>query len=810
MQILVNGHKPSKWQFWVHYGWLLLSDAIAIFIIAALSEDVNELINDWTYYWKIGPNSIYELIEEHWWGNFLFFIWLLGGIALYIRRYRKNKFFSIHSITFAVGFSILLLNQNVWTYAETPIPFMKYDVFLCLVVVGFALWNFGRCFRHERKPSREKTRKLVLTSDEIEGVTISEARQSYAKMLVDELLTSNLHNETYAVAITGGWGSGKSLFLKTVKGFLSDQTIVIDFNPWNSQDENHLVKDFFDVLSTGLAPYYSGVTRLTSKYVSMLYSLRVHVASDFVLQHLPIHSQEKLEAKKQNVANALRNIQKPIVVAIDDLDRLAGKEGFEVLRIIRNTAKFNNIIYIVTYDKDHVIGQLRHPDLSIEKDYLEKIFQIELSMPEVDEKVLQEEFKLLCRNGVTRTSLINSTLDSLTEEDYTQILKVLGSYRKVKRFARQFSFNTNYIVNSFVDQNGLSITDVMFLNVVQTLDHRLYQRMWQKPESLFDIKLHARTKCQYYLLKENEVEDNQTAYFMKRMFGGIPDKDVNCIQMVDAYYKYFYLSQPEKVLTDNEFQEMLKQPSSEVATIGMRSTIRGWVLSKDAKSAPSIYAGFANHKPKKHSDLLESKPLLTALFYWLEYEDRANANLTEVLPHLLDINLYTPNIRQSLNSIVHSLMNKWICKGSYEKCAKILSSLYVNLDGGAKLLIDVGQIKQAIVLAIGELLKSQDWDAVLLFKGDENLLLTVVKSYCVKAPSSGKNISLVMDELIKFFSLPEHKSQNSKLVEGYVEAFKAYKVYGDKADGSIDWNEMRSIFGDNMDLAREYVEKCFR
>lgn len=810
MQILVNGHKPNKWKFWVHYAWLLLSYIVVINIIAALSKDINELIYDWTYDWIISPNTFFDYVEEHWLGNLTFFTWVLGGIALYVWKNWSNKYFSIHAIAFAVGLSILLLNQDVWTYAETPIPFVRYDVFTVFVVACFAVWNVIRCIRSERKLYRDKTRKLVLTSDEIEGVAISAARESYAKMLVDELLTSNLYKETYAVAITGGWGSGKSLFLNKVKVFLSDQAVVIDFNPWNSQDEKHLVKDFFDVLSTGLAPYYSDVTKIMGKYVSMLYSLRVHVANNFVLKHLPIHEQEKLEVKKQNVAIAIGNIQKPIVVAIDDLDRLSGNEIFEVLRIIRNTARFNNIIYLVTYDKDHVVSQLKLPGLNIEKDYLEKIFQIELSMPKVDERTLQEEFRLLCRNGVTRTTLINSALDSLNEEDYNQILKVLGSYRKVKRFARQFSFNTNFIVNSFVDGRGLSIMDVMFLNMVQILDYQLYHRMWQKPESLFDIKLHRSTKCQYYLLKDNAVKDDRTAYFMKRMFGDASDKGVNSIQMVDAYYKYFYLSQPVKVLTDKEFQEMLKLPASEVAINGMRTTIRGWVLSKDAKSAPSIYACFANHKPKIHLDLLESKPFLTALFYWLEYEDRADANLTEVLQHLLDINLYATNIRQDLNVIVHSLMNRWLCKGCYEKCAKVLSSLYVSLDGGAKLLIDVDQVKQYIVLAIGEFLKSQDWDAVLLFKGDDNLMMTVVKLYCVRIQSSGKKVSLVMDEVIKFFSEPEHRSQNSKLIEGYAEAFKAYETHGDKANGTINWTEMKSIFGDDMDIAKEYVDRCFR
>ena len=68
----------------------------------------------------------------------------------------------------------------------------------------------------------------------------------------------------------------------------------------------------------------------------------------------------------------------------------------------------------------------------------------------------------------------------------------------------------------------------------------------------------------------------------------------------------------------------------------------------------------------------------------------------------------------------------------------------------------------------------------------------------------------MVDELIRFFSQDEHKSQNTKLVEGYADAFDAYSIYGDNADSSIDWSEMKRIFGDDMDIAKEYVEKCFR
>lgn len=810
IQFFVNGRKPKGWDFWIGAIWRSLSLIIIAVTIFALSEKINRQIAVWTGNWVFNSTDFYNLLSSYPWVNLLFFIWIIIGTAIYVIKNWKNKYSSLIGFVLATVSCILVLHQDVWVYASTPIPALDYDWFVAIMAGGFIIWFLLRSFTVECRDNI-KIRKLVLTSDEIGGVDISPARYAYAKMLVNELLSSNLRNEPYAVAITGSWGSGKSLFLNTVKSLCKDEAILIDFNPWNSQGADHLVKDFFNLLSAELSPYYGGIKKTMDKYVSLLYSLRLHVTGSFIFQHFPGNKENSLEIKKQEVANALRIIKKPIIVSIDDLDRLAGKEIFEVLRIIRNTAKFNNIIYIVAYDKDHVVGQLCLPEFGIEKDYLEKIFQIELSMPKVDEKELEEVFKRLCRRGVKKTSQINAALTALTEEDYSQILKVLWSYRKVKRFVRQFSFNTNYMIESFVDGRNLPIKDVLFLNLIQATDHQLYQKMWLSPEVLFDVKIQPYTKCQYYEIKKEIGEDASANYFMKQLFGFVPDNGSSGIQMVESYYKFFYLAQPGKDLSRGEFREMMRQTTSENANLGMRTTIRGWVKSKDAKKAPSIYACFAQSKPKVHVDPEEAKSFLTALFYWLEYEDRADANLGDVLPHLLISRLYNISPNQHLDAFVYTLVNKWLDKGSYEKCATVLSRLLVEIDGGANLLLDKSMVEKAIATNMDLFLNSHEWDAVLLFKRDDNALLRMAKAYCVVIPSTGKQrVSLVIDQLIAFFSQENNKSQNLKLVEKYKDIFRSYKVYGNSADSSMNWNEINSIFGDDLSKAIDYIEKCFR
>lgn len=47
------------------------------------------------------------------------------------------------------------------------------------------------------------------------------------------------------------------------------------------------------------------------------------------------------------------------MVVIDDLDRLEGTELMAVLKLIRITANFKNLIFIVAYDKGFVANALK-------------------------------------------------------------------------------------------------------------------------------------------------------------------------------------------------------------------------------------------------------------------------------------------------------------------------------------------------------------------------------------------------------------------------------------------------------------------
>ena len=139
---------------------------------------------------------------------------------------------------------------------------------------------------------------------------------------------------------------------------------------------------------------------------------------------------------KTKIENGLKQLDRPIVVTIDDIDRLAADEMFEVLRLIRNTAAFPNLIFIVCYDKDYVVRQIQNKGITDSELYLEKIFPLELSLPKTEEVSLVDTFRYSLIHMHFLHGRHDSLIKNLTKEDELMMVRMLPTYRKMKRFAR--------------------------------------------------------------------------------------------------------------------------------------------------------------------------------------------------------------------------------------------------------------------------------------------------------------------------------------------------------------------------------------
>lgn len=88
-----------------------------------------------------------------------------------------------------------------------------------------------------------------------------------------------------------------------------------------------------------------------------------------------------LEAARAKLKVELGKLCAPVIVVIDDLDRLTKKEVRTVIQLVKVNADFPNLVYLILYQKSIVADALQKVTTESGHDFLKKVVQIELEVP---------------------------------------------------------------------------------------------------------------------------------------------------------------------------------------------------------------------------------------------------------------------------------------------------------------------------------------------------------------------------------------------------------------------------------------------
>lgn len=159
----------------------------------------------------------------------------------------------------------------------------------------------------------------------------------------------------------------------------------------------------------------------------------------------------------QEINRVLEKLDQKFVIFIDDLDRLSGSETLQVLKLIRNTANFRNFIFFIALDKDYVLRTLKSEKIILDHTYLDKFFQLEIYLPQIDNDKLKNYF-------ITLISESNALSDMSFKDEVKEALKsntdlfneYIKDFRSVKRLANQIFFDLPIIPDDLNTENFLN------------------------------------------------------------------------------------------------------------------------------------------------------------------------------------------------------------------------------------------------------------------------------------------------------------------------------------------------------------------
>jgi len=232
------------------------------------------------------------------------------------------------------------------------------------------------------------------------------------------------------VSIEGAWGSGKTSALAMIEALLLEDEVrpsplIVHFNPWLIGDKDALLRHFlFRIASTVKLNDHSRDGRKVAKeikayskvfdlvklipgaepWASMIKSV-VEAAGE-ATGAVSEYQTPDIEAYKLRVEEALRNFDRPIIVFIDDIDRLFPLEVFEMVRIIKAVGGLPRLGYVVAWDSMYVSSALEKLGVPQAASYLDKIVQVRMPLPSL--------------SLVARRKLIDDALDGLDPEALRQ------------------------------------------------------------------------------------------------------------------------------------------------------------------------------------------------------------------------------------------------------------------------------------------------------------------------------------------------------------------------------------------------------
>jgi len=229
-------------------------------------------------------------------------------------------------------------------------------------------------------------------------------RSRFIERLASALVNPDTKKATgVVVGIAGRWGSGKSSILNLLQERLKEtyeDALIVRFDPWLVSGRNDLIAEFlgeligtikadekraqkFKKLGATLAQYGAQLSPVGNLLIPGLGSV---VSGGFKAMEKALSNKESLGALRAKLMEELGELSAPIIVLIDEIDRVEDEEIRTVAQLVRSVADFPGISYVLAYDSERVVQALGAGAPKNERDargrgYLEKIVQLQIPLP---------------------------------------------------------------------------------------------------------------------------------------------------------------------------------------------------------------------------------------------------------------------------------------------------------------------------------------------------------------------------------------------------------------------------------------------
>lgn len=332
-----------------------------------------------------------------------------------------------------------------------------------------------------------------------------------------EFLSRNRGNTEGAtgVAITGGWGTGKSWMLEQVKIKLTSRgELCIDFKPWVYGDGN-ITRHFYLTLERELKLHDMAVKELKDAVLEIDNDEIVGLGRAMLSLAGIISKTQGRDQILNNIKERLRSYGRQIYVFIDDCDRLAHDELLQLLSLIRNTGDFPLITYLMAFDENMVRRTLKDEDGI---NYVSKMFNMTEVLPPVTDETLAGYLKQVAQ------SIMGVENEQVNPYQRLKITRYLPTVREAKKYLNLLTADYHHLKERF-DRYIVSPGDFCLLELLKYKYPEVYYELEVAPKKYLR-SLSKGWNSPVMLRKEdvlNDKEDVDLRILLDKLFDSIDD-----------------------------------------------------------------------------------------------------------------------------------------------------------------------------------------------------------------------------------------------------------------------------------------------
>lgn len=305
-----------------------------------------------------------------------------------------------------------------------------------------------------------------------------------ARLIVD----THSWESSVVFGLVGPWGSGKSSVLAlTIKALqeAAPEWKVVRFTPWAAGDVNSLLAEFYASIASALPEEkfknfksrLADVVEVSSPATALIPHAGALAKGGADRFSKWLRKQKPWSESFIEASSTLKELQTPVLIVADDIDRLQGDELLGFLKVVRLLGRFPGISYLLAYDAASLKQTIASVANGVDgaggsHDFLEKFVQYPIDLPPLLPGQAIRHLDVALNEAIAGTEHTISQGDGRLGNLGDTWTTYLDTPRAIKRFGAQLR-----LVLPLHQPGEIDLVDLILLTLVRMYFPDVYAKL---------------------------------------------------------------------------------------------------------------------------------------------------------------------------------------------------------------------------------------------------------------------------------------------------------------------------------------------